>query len=202
MAVEPETSELDPSNISHMDDIVSSCCGLITIDAESNIVRLIHYTSKEYFERTGRNWFQRPHAKIAITCTIYFSFGIFDSGLTKSENELRERLKANRLLYYAAQNWGIHAREHGAYLPQVIEFLKSKTIVQSSSQVLWFFQHHLRNSFDFSDIHPKKLIGLHLAAYFGIIHGVQILLQDQNINSQDGNGRTPLSYAAEMGMTQ
>ena len=44
--------ELDEDNIPDVEDIVSVCAGLVTVDEESNIIRLVHYTTQEYFERT------------------------------------------------------------------------------------------------------------------------------------------------------
>jgi hypothetical protein len=32
--------------------MVSVCAGLVTIDEESNIIRLVHHTTQEYFERS------------------------------------------------------------------------------------------------------------------------------------------------------
>jgi len=52
LAVEVSEVELDEDNISSIDDIVSVCAGLVTVDEESRIIRLVHYTTQEYFERT------------------------------------------------------------------------------------------------------------------------------------------------------
>ena len=35
--------------------LVSVCAGLVTIEPQSRIVRLIHYTTQQYFERLGEN---------------------------------------------------------------------------------------------------------------------------------------------------
>ncbi|KAJ3951499.1 hypothetical protein N0V92_012088 [Colletotrichum tropicale] len=57
LAVERGTAELDRDNITELEDIVSVCAGLIAIDEESGIIRLVHYTTQEYFERTAeRKW--------------------------------------------------------------------------------------------------------------------------------------------------
>ena len=44
--------KLDEENLPEIEDMVSVCAGLVTIDEESNIIRLVHYTTQEYFERT------------------------------------------------------------------------------------------------------------------------------------------------------
>ena len=51
LAIEPGTCKLDKANLCPVKDIVSSCAGLVTVD--SNIVRLVHYTTQEYFQQRG-----------------------------------------------------------------------------------------------------------------------------------------------------
>jgi hypothetical protein len=57
LAVKPGDSELDKENLRYIEDMVSVCAGLVTVDEESKIIRLVHYTTQEYFERTQRDWF-------------------------------------------------------------------------------------------------------------------------------------------------
>jgi hypothetical protein len=52
LAVVIGESELDEDNLPEIEDIVSVCAGLVTIDNESGILRLVHYTTQEYFTRT------------------------------------------------------------------------------------------------------------------------------------------------------
>jgi hypothetical protein len=52
LAIVVGESELDEDNLPEIEDMVSACAGLVTIDKESDIIRLIHYTTQEYFERT------------------------------------------------------------------------------------------------------------------------------------------------------
>jgi hypothetical protein len=56
LAVGPGEEDLDKENVPDVEDIVSVCAGLITVDEESNIIRLVHYTTQEYFERIRENW--------------------------------------------------------------------------------------------------------------------------------------------------
>src|SRR5687767_5347686 len=57
LAVELGESEFDDENLPQIEDIVSVCAGLVTIDEESGIIRLVHYTTQEYFQRTQARWF-------------------------------------------------------------------------------------------------------------------------------------------------
>ena len=52
LAVETGTSELDEENLLEIGDLISVCAGLVIADEESNIIRLVHYTTQEYLERT------------------------------------------------------------------------------------------------------------------------------------------------------
>jgi hypothetical protein len=52
IAVELEESQLDKENLCQVEDMVSACAGLVTVDNGSGIIRLVHYTTQEYFERT------------------------------------------------------------------------------------------------------------------------------------------------------
>jgi GPI inositol-deacylase-like protein len=48
LAVEPGTRSLDMRDLFPVEDMVSSCAGLVTIDQESNIIRLVHYTRSTF----------------------------------------------------------------------------------------------------------------------------------------------------------
>jgi hypothetical protein len=45
LAVEVGESELDQENLPEIEDMVSVCTGLVTVDEESHIIRLVHYTT-------------------------------------------------------------------------------------------------------------------------------------------------------------
>src|SRR5271170_1455105 len=82
LAVDPGDAKLDedglPDALPDEDLLVSTCAGLVTIDRESNIIRLVHYTAQEYFERVRMAEFPGAQTNIARTCLAYMSFDIFD----------------------------------------------------------------------------------------------------------------------------
>ena len=51
LAVEPGDANFDEEALPDEDILVSVCAGLVTIDQKSNIIRLVHYTIREYSER-------------------------------------------------------------------------------------------------------------------------------------------------------
>jgi len=79
LGVEVGHTELDKENIPDLKDIVSACAGLVTVDRESNIIRLVHYTTQEYFQRTQNYWFPCANKEIATVCVTYLSFKTFEN---------------------------------------------------------------------------------------------------------------------------
>jgi hypothetical protein len=48
LAIEVGETAIDSDDIDDADSIISFCAGLITVDKESSIIRLVHYTTQEY----------------------------------------------------------------------------------------------------------------------------------------------------------
>ena len=58
LGVDVGKSQLDEDNVPQVEYLVSVCTGLVTVDKESRIIRLVHYTIEEYFDRPGESDFQ------------------------------------------------------------------------------------------------------------------------------------------------
>ena len=110
LAVEPNEAALDPENVPNVEDLVSICAGLVVDDLESDVIRLVHYTTQEYFERIRDRWLPDGQLRIATTCLTYLSFDAFQSGACSTVAEYRERFQQHKLIAYAAQYWGNHAQ--------------------------------------------------------------------------------------------
>ena len=104
LAVEVGEPELDEDNLTQIEDIVSVCAGLVTVDEESGIIRLVHYTTQEYFERTKKRWFLNIEADITIICITYLSFDAFQTGFCSTDKEFEARLQLHPFYDYAARN--------------------------------------------------------------------------------------------------
>ncbi|OAX82907.1 hypothetical protein ACJ72_02732 [Emergomyces africanus] len=88
--------------------VVNACAGLIKIDQESNIVRLVHMTAQEYFDRRGTKHFPDAHRDIGMACLKFLRLEVFSEGYCVTDGQYQCRLKGNALLKYAAQNFGNH----------------------------------------------------------------------------------------------
>ncbi|KAK6339354.1 hypothetical protein TWF718_008774 [Orbilia javanica] len=197
LAVEIGEPNLDEENLPEVQDIISLCAGLITVDEESDIVRLVHYTAQEYFERTWEKWFPNAHVDITERCITYLSYDIFGSH-SPLNNYPKTTFKSNILYDYALQNWVYHASTSSIEItPLVLDFLKSTTGVSAYNQAVSTLEGYSA----YGQWPPKRVTGLHLAAYFGLHRSAELLLTETptDLESQDDNGRTPLALAAWWG---
>ncbi|SCV40104.1 related to ankyrin [Fusarium fujikuroi] len=192
LAVEVGKAELNRDALPETNIILQVCVGLVTVGENDGIIRLVHYTTQEYFEKTKITWFPKAENEITTTCVTYLSFQEFKGGICPTDQDLRKRLDENPLFHYASHHWGNHARNATSICKGVIEFLKSDSNVESSAQSLMAWE-------GYSDRVPKNMKGLHLAACFGDSAATQILLLDDDPDLMDGNGKTALSYAARYG---
>ena len=199
LAAEPNDTELHGDSLPQIEDMVSVCAGLVTIDEESSIIRLVHYTAQEYFLRTQDYWFPTAEVDIYTTCVTYLSFRRFEVGPCATDKRFEQRLQDNPLYEYSARNWGHHAREASILLKKVPGFLNGKNLVEAANQALLatkLWTNHL----NYSQEYPMKTTGTHIAAYFGLLPVVRELIRTElRSDAKDTFGRTPLSWAAENG---
>ena len=195
LAIELGTCKFDKTNLCLVEDMVSSCAGLVTID--SNIIRLVHYTTQEYFQRRGSKSFEDVQRDIiATSCLTYLAYDVFADGYLALESEsddsdLESRLRQNVFFKYAAQNWAYHIQDiQGCVGDLALKFLMDDGKASASSQVL-VVKHS-----------PQQFCGMHLVAYFGLSDIAVKLLQEKDPDTKDSRGRTPLSYAVERGNTR
>ncbi|CZR49119.1 uncharacterized protein FPRO_12555 [Fusarium proliferatum ET1] len=194
LAVEVGKAELNWDALPETSIILQVCVGLVTVGESDGIIRLVHYTTQEYFEETEDTWFPEAENEITITCVTYLNFQEFKGGICSTGQALRERLDENPLFHYASHHWGDHARNATSICKGVIEFLKSDSNVESSAQSLMAW-----GRYSGSQRVPENIKGLHLAAYFGNVAEAQILLLENDPDLKDGHNRTALFYAAGNG---
>lgn len=115
LGVELDSIEFDGDNLPDLEDMVSSCCGLVTTDEESQIIRLIHYTAQEYFDRVGSSLFPSANSQIAETCVTYLNYDVFLDGPCYTGDDVQARLELYSQYKYASDYWGIHASSASNY---------------------------------------------------------------------------------------
>lgn len=79
VSVEPEWYELDELDLPDKATILDICAGLVTIDENSNTIRLAHYTVHEYLLENSIIP-EDAELTLATVCTTFLSFDIFAQG--------------------------------------------------------------------------------------------------------------------------
>jgi len=108
LAVTPESTDINEKDFVDIDSLVSFCVGIVTVDPESRIIRLVHYTVQKYLEKQFPQ--VQANTEIARTCLGYLAFDAF-SMPCEDERSFEERVKKYRFSSYAGFYWANHVRE-------------------------------------------------------------------------------------------
>jgi len=194
LAVEIGTTDFDPENIPSIGTLLHCCQGLITVDKEASIVRLIHYTVQEHL--CGHSGlFNKPHSMLAETCLTYLNS-------QQVKNLASHSLPDHQsvpFLKYSSRYWGTHAgwelSDHARTL--ALELLSQYQDHVTTVSLLEQVVHPNYAGYVDTD---SLFSGLHGASFFGIAELVTAIInEDCDINQQDCTGGTPLSWVARNG---
>jgi ankyrin repeat protein len=198
VAVRPNAVKVDIEFLPSDQTLRSVCEGLVTVDEKSNIVRLVHYTTEEFFKRTWQSWFHSAQTDIANVCIGYLSFHTFETGYCETDEEFKSRLQENSLYAYSSQNWGYHVS--GTAMEReslVLDLLMSKNKLDSSTQAMLAPTYGSQDSF-YEQTVPRQMTAVHVAAYFGLVGAlIELFKVGHEPDSRDTYQRTPLSWAAK-----
>ncbi|KAK5734382.1 hypothetical protein LTS12_026723 [Elasticomyces elasticus] len=200
LAVDPDQRAFDRGKLPPVSTMVSACAGLVIVDPSSNDMRLVHYTTDEFFRQTRAEWFPDAESAMATTCVTYLSMDSFSLGQSLSNDEFEERLRSFALYDYAARNSLLHARVVPGSGPRVLRFLQKSAHVDASAQALLASLDKVRWSDRrvYSQLPPKQVSGLHLAAHFGLEGAACELRQLKfDINARDSAQSTALIWAVK-----
>ncbi|KAJ7021832.1 hypothetical protein C8F04DRAFT_1012929, partial [Mycena alexandri] len=74
LAIEPEDQQFDEDNVLDINIILSVCAGLVIVDKQSSVVRLVHYTTQEYLDKIQAEKFPDAHTEITRTLLTVLAF--------------------------------------------------------------------------------------------------------------------------------
>jgi len=104
LGVEMGSAHLDPENIPSLRTVLACCLGLVTVEASSSTVRLVHFTLQEHL-LSDLTLFHNPHSTIAEVCLTYLNFRcLWDLPTSSSDPQTMP------LLEYASCYWRTHMR--------------------------------------------------------------------------------------------
>ena len=204
LAVELGDEDLDEDGLYETELMVSVCAGLVTLDEESNQIRLVHYTTQSYFKRIGIARLSGTSSTIAKTCLTYLAFRPFADKYCSNEKEFRDRLEKYPFLGYAASYWGDHARDgmDDDVRGLALEYLSNSISILSATQIADRAKDPFALSTGYAGRVPN-LTRLHGIASFGLVDIAHDLMADAvDVNSGANSSITPLHLAASAGHTQ
>ena len=77
LAIEPSTKKMDWDAISEESVLVSVCGGLVTVEDESRVIRLVHFTTQEYIVSVRQEMLPSARLDILISCLTYLQYEAF-----------------------------------------------------------------------------------------------------------------------------
>lgn len=190
LAIQPGTSRLDKAFIPSVKILKSICVGLVTLDEDSDIIRLVHYTAQEYFVKTSK--FETANTRITEACVTYLSFPCFGGWIGQSDAH-SERLQMHPFYNYAASEW-VHHAQVCTDQSAVIEFLKKDAQVNAAIKVL-------PPLMDIGHIHyfwqPRNVIGLYVAKAWGLHVAAEALTAILEVEAKNAPGTKRLLHAVK-----
>ena len=198
LAIEPSQTDFDPEALVDEETLLFICAGLVTIDDESRVFRLVHFTTQKYFKNTSHKHFPLAHQKISETCLTYLCFDCFDRNFVfEYDNALYKDISAFLQKYpfleYVAHNWGYHVQKDEKSVSQpLLRFLKDDLKIKIASHLL-FLKH--AGTFNF-----RGANGFHIATYFDLKYTMTALINDGiDVDVSCDKGERALHWAARSG---
>lgn len=222
LAIELGNWSLDPDNIVPFDELSSLCAGLVTVDEARN-VRLVHYTTQEYFSRSSHHLLHNPHRVLSNTCVSYLGLEEFTIGeYLNSEGSFQWDLEARKcfgsnvhrkpFLAYAAAHWERHnksafalddIRDAEQTMSLQLRLLGHEKLMISYLRALGHWKDERAPDFDpdtptgyITVFHFERKTGIQYAASRGGSRHVSALLKLGYDKDEATNGTTPLIEAA------
>ncbi|KAL9045455.1 MAG: hypothetical protein Q9214_001501 [Letrouitia sp. 1 TL-2023] len=199
LAVELGSKEFDKSSLPALTRLVSVCAGLVAVDRQRQVIRLVHETTQHYFERNRLKLFPGAQQEISKTCLTYLSFDILAKGPCSTDEEMESRLHELPFFDYAARHWGDHVRESEDKSVQILTL----QLLEDDAKLMSFVQRWHRPAIQggkHTQRYPKRILGIHVASAFGLEKIILELLNNgADIDSRDETGWTPLTWAVSKG---
>lgn len=215
LAVEESDADLDSEGLPNNDSLTSFCAGLVVIDEQRKRIGLVHPTAYEYFVKRQQDLIPNAHDLIAVACTTYLLMNPFRGACQEPDDFIR-RYRRNKLLGYAAVNWGLHVRissnktslilarqllQSDSTRSAAVQALVLNTLGVSENDSEWpvLSSAETRHSGEWSRWtfmnSTKPINALHLASYFGLAELAKSLTSERDEIDKLGMGATAVHWA-------
>lgn len=188
LSLEPGVTSISDGDAFYIEDILSVCAGLLTVDKMTGVVRLIHYTTQEYLESIM--WEDHTKHDIALDCVTYMSPHPFRSGGTSDQSALDQRLRENAFYRYAAEFWKEHVRpiqiDRSPRMESYISFLCNSELIDSAIQA----NDHREYDALLVIRHRGRTRGLHLTLRYDLTELAKLIIAKHLEIKEDLDSRT------------
>lgn len=148
--------------------LLESCFGLVSLNEESSVVRLVHYSVQEYLLDHRSRLFPFGEVIVAENCLRYMLFDAFNTGSCVGREAIISCLADYPFYGYNCRYWGHHVRVAGGETIEklAMQFLQSRPRVARSYQLSqWMLG---RKKVYWRPEEGNSCTGLHLACAFGL----------------------------------
>ncbi|KIW83537.1 hypothetical protein Z517_02782 [Fonsecaea pedrosoi CBS 271.37] len=209
MALRPEDHDLDRDNLPSVKMLIDCCCGLVEVDYESSIIRLVHHSLEEYLREHDHGLFTDANLVITKICLQYMMLDSTRDLPYKNRKDFANALEDVPFLQYAALEWGHHAYSVPAeeIKDLALALLSNSTCLNTIARVRDFRSPDLRDWTNKAWAWAYSGgAGISLAAGFGLSELLKILIAENRHNLRLGvrnvYGNTALHEAAFFGHTE
>lgn len=200
LALRPDSASLNPRYRPTTTMILDCCQGLVTLDDETNQLRLAHYSIQEYLVSRSESLFPQFEVSLASTCLQYLLLDDFKSGALETDDEIESRLEAYPFLLYVSMFWGKYIQPietQPTIWSKLFEFFGSPSALAVSAQILYYQKGYHEGYYGFDE--SVSWTALHQAAANNLQHSTRALLENVDVNSATVMGSTPVIRAASSG---
>jgi hypothetical protein len=179
IAVTKGSTELDQKHLPHEKRLISVCAGIVTIDQEGGIIRLVHYTTQQYFEQIRERKFPNAQTSVATACLTYLNFNVFADGPCKDRFLLEEWRKILEFGRYAALFWGQHTRGEAENKPDVQRVVLSLLASEKKKDLMLQMATYAKSSWGDIDFTKGQTL-LHVIAKNGLATICRFIFDERN----------------------
>ncbi|KAJ6564609.1 ankyrin repeat-containing domain protein [Mycena capillaripes] len=193
LAIEPGAKRFDEDNVLEIEIILAVCAGLVIVDQQISVVRLVHYTTQEYLDSIQANLF--PDAQTEITRTL-LTFVTFDDFPDLSWIGLRPSDLPPLLEY--SQYCLVHAagQPEGQLQAMIQEFLRRVSQWWKTAVTIW---HTAPWNFA---VWPSEPSALWIAAAANLLQAAKFLLQETPLPDSEESDSPAITVASYYGHLQ
>ncbi|KAI9795378.1 MAG: hypothetical protein M1833_007226, partial [Piccolia ochrophora] len=119
LSVEHGTVRFDSEAMPEIEDLTDHCAGLVVVDEQRDVARLVHYTLQEYLDRNRDKKLPKGHTSFVKTCMTYLTMHDWrekhPSGKRVVDPELGDEEAAEIVKEYQTSNNGSEPSTRGNF---------------------------------------------------------------------------------------